>query len=477
MNTRDFIVNDIEESRDTYINAACSIWDHPELAFHEDKSSALLQDMLRDAGFSIQTGLAGMSTAFIAEYGSGSPTIGIMGEFDALPGMSQRSESVEREPLVENGPGHACGHNLLGTGSAAAAIAVRHYIESNSLKGTIRFYGCPAEEGGSGKAYMARAGLFHDLDAAFSWHPSRYLSPWMVRMNACISAEFWFEGIAAHAASAPWMGRSALDACEIMNIGMNYMREHIPEHAKLHYAYLNAGGTAPNIVPESAGLRYIFRASNVEDALDIRSRAEDAAKGAALITGTKVTIKYSEGYADYMPNIPLTKLMGKAVEEVGPIAYDEKDYELARKIRASLPENCTNNIMWQYTGLNESEAREYFKTHVLYDRSGKFIDTVCNAPASSDMGDVSHCVPTAQVEVPCYTIGTPNHTWQMTAQTRSTIGQKGMLEAAKCIGLCVAKLFEDTDREILKSARQEFDTQMQGRSYVCTFPDTLMPPR
>ncbi len=477
MHARDMIVNYIESHRDEFISIACDIWDHPELAFHEDHACEVLSGLMKNAGFRVTSGVAGMATAFVAEYGSGSPVIGFMGEYDALPNLSQASECVERTPLVPDGPGHGCGHNLLGTGSAAAAIAVKEYLVSHGLSGTIRFYGCPAEEGGSGKAYMARDGLFSDLDAAFSWHPSRYLSPWMNRMTASISAEFWFQGISAHAASAPHMGRSALDACELMNVGMNYMREHIPPHAKLHYAYLDTGGPAPNIIPEKAGVKYNFRAVTVEDAISIRDRAEAVARGAALMTGTEVSVVYNEGYSNYVPNITLTKLMGQAVEEVGPISYDEKDYALANKIRASLPENCYQNIAWQFTGLSAAEASEYFRTHVLYDRPGKFMDYDVVAPASTDVGDVSHCVPTAQVEVPCYTIGTPNHTWQMTAQTRSTIGQKGMLEAAKCLALCAVKLLEDNSGSILQEARREFDSFTGGKPYTCPIPNDRIPPR
>ena len=476
MNPRDELVASIEGKRDAYIQAACEIWDNPELCFHEDKSAAILEDLLEKAGFAVKKGVAGMTTAFVAEYGSGSPVIGIMGEYDALPGMSQESGCTERKPIVEGGPGHGCGHNLLGTAGVAAVTAIKEYMEAHGVKGTIRYYGCPAEEGGCGKAYMARAGLFEDLDAALSWHPSRWLAPWMLKLNASLGSTFTFTGKASHASSAPQMGRSALDACELMNVGVNYLREHISSDAKVHYAYLDAGGTAPNIVQAHAVLKYQFRAPTVEEAMDIRSRVEDIARGAALMTGTKVEIQYNEGYSNYVPNIALTKVMGKAVEEVGPIQYDEADYELAKKFRASLPADCTRNIDWHSTGLSAVEAAEYFRTHVLYDRPGKFLDIDAGAPASTDMGDVSHCVPTAQVEVPCYTIGTPNHTWQMTAQTRTSIGQKGMLEAAKCLALCAVKLFE-VDGTVLADAKKEFDIMMGGKKYVCPFPAELHPPR
>ena len=477
LDAKEQIAQWMREHEGKLIEVSEKIWDNPELAFHEDMASGLLADMLELDGFTVTRGVANMQTAFLAQYGQGGPVIGFLGEYDALPQMSQKPEEIARAPIVEGGAGHACGHNLLGTGSAAAAMAVKHYMQQNGLGGTVRFYGCPAEEGGSGKAYMARDGLFSDLDAAFSWHPSRYLAPWMVRLCASISAEFWFEGTAAHAASAPHMGRSALDACEIMNIGMNYMREHIPSGAKIHYAYIDAGGTAANIIPDRAGLKYIFRAPTVEEAIDIRKRAEDAARGAALISGTKAIIRHNEGYSDYVPNKALTRVMGEAVEEIGPIVYEEADYELARKIRASLPENCTQSIGWEYTGLGPAEAREYYKTHVLYDRPGKFIDIEAHAPASTDMGDVSHCVPTAQVEVPCYTIGTPNHSWQMTAQTRSSIGQKGMLEAAKCLALCGVKVLQDESGAILADAKQEFAAVMGSKGYECPFSAELMPPR
>lgn len=467
----------IEKKRQIYIDLSCDIWDNPELAFHEDYASRRLMDLLSDEGFSIINPLAGMETAFVAEFGSGKPVIGFMGEYDALPKMSQHAEVMERDPIDAEAPGHACGHNLLGTGSAAAAIAVKDYIQQRGLSGTVRFYGCPAEEGGSGKAYMAREGLFKDLDAAFSWHPSRYLSPWMTKMSASAMVEYWFHGISAHAASAPHMGRSALDACELMNVGMNYLREHIPPRSKLHYAYLDSGGEAPNLIPEKAGVIYNFRASTAEEIIDIRERANAVAEGAALMTGTKVSFVYREGYSDYIPNIVLTKLMGEALEELGPIPWDKEDYLLAHKVRDSLPEDCYRSIAWQFTGLNEADAREYYRKHVLYDRPGKFLDYEVYAPASTDMGDVSHCVPTAQVEIPSYTIGTANHSWQMTAQTRSSIGHKGMLHAAKSLALCAIKLLEDEDQSLLTEARKEFLVATGGKDYVCPIPPERKPQR
>lgn len=477
MTTCEQITRYIDAHRASFIDVACDIWDHPELAFHEDHACAQLSALLAREGFRITPHVAGMTTAFVAEYGCGKPVVGIMGEYDALPNLSQTSECTTRAPLVPDGAGHGCGHNLLGTGSAAAAIAVRHFMEQNGLSGTLRFYGCPAEEGGSGKAYMARAGLFDDLDAAFCWHPSRYLSPWMMRMNANVSVEFWFQGVSAHAASAPHMGRSALDACELMNVGANYLREHLPPNAKLHYAFLDAGGKAPNIIPERAGVKYLLRAAALEDVNAIRARVESIAQGAALMTGTQLTVKYNEGCSDYVPNLALTKLMGSAVDAVGPIVYDEADYALARRIRDSLSPDCTKGIAWQFTGLSAEDAAEYYRTHLLYDRPGKFIDREVYAPASTDVGDLSHCAPTAQVEVPCYTIGTPNHTWQMTAQTRSSIGQKGMLHAAKCIGVCAAMLFEADGSSVLREARDEFERVVGTGAYVCPFPDELQPRR
>lgn len=476
MTPRDQLVNWIEDNRAQYIAASENIWDRPELAFHEDFAADTLCALLEKEGFKVERGVAGMSTAFVATYGEGHPIIGIMGEYDALPGLSQEAECTERKALVEGGPGHGCGHNLLGTAGVAAVSALKAYMIEHGTKGTIRYYGCPAEEGGCGKAYMARAGLFSDLDAAFSWHPSRYLSPWMVRMNAVASTLFTFHGKAAHASSAPQMGRSALDACELMSVGVNYLREHVSPEAKMHYAYQDCGGTAPNIVQAKATVKHMFRAPTMEEVLSIRARVEDIARGAALMTGTTVEINHLEGYSNYVPNVALTKVMGAAIEEVGPIQYDEADYELAKKIRDTLPEDCTRNISGLYTGLSPDEAAHYYKTHLLYDRPGKFIDAISYAPASTDMGDVSYCVPAAQVEVPCYPIGVPNHTWQMTACTRSSIAMKGMLQAAKCMALCALKVFED-DGTILEEAKKEFDIMTGGKPYTCAFPDDLNPPR
>jgi len=325
----------IDQHKVQYVKVAKTIWEHPELGYLEFKSSALLQKMLKEEGFTIQKGVAGIPTAFIASYGSESPVIGILGEFDALPGLSQEA-IPEKKPVIEDGHGHGCGHHLFGTASAAAAISVKHWLIATGTKGTIRFYGCPAEEGGSGKVYMVRAGLFNDVDIVLHWHPADMNSadPWTSLAN--ISAKFRFTGIASHAAAAPEKGRSALDGVESMDYMVNMMREHVPQETRIHYVITNGGGTAPNVVPAKAEVFYYVRFINAKDLMDIFNRVVKAGQGAALGTGTTMNYEIIHGVHTLLPNLSLSKLMDANLRRVGGVSYTEDEEQFAEKIRTTL---------------------------------------------------------------------------------------------------------------------------------------------
>ncbi|MEA1898518.1 MAG: amidohydrolase, partial [Bacteroidota bacterium] len=325
----------LNNNKEEYVKIAFEIWNNPELGYLEFESSKKLQDLLAKEGFTIEKGVAGLPTAFIASYGKGSPIIGIMGEFDALPGLSQKA-IPEKVPVVENGPGHGCGHHVFGVASAAAAISVKHWLEESGTPGTIKFFGTPAEEGGSGKVYMVRAGLFDELDIALHWHPAdlNAANPWST--NANISAKFRFSGIASHAAGAPEKGRSALDGVEAMNYMVNMMREHLPQETRIHYVITGGGGIAPNVVPPKAEVYYYVRYSDASELMNIFQRVVKAAEGAAMGTGTEMEYEIMGGVHSVLPNVALSKILDANLREVGGVIYNEKENEYAEKIRASL---------------------------------------------------------------------------------------------------------------------------------------------
>ncbi|MCO5723833.1 amidohydrolase [Robiginitalea marina] len=415
---------------EAYGKIALQIWEWAEMGYQEVQSSALLQKTLADAGFRIEAGVAGIPTAFVAEYGSGSPVIGILGEFDALPGLSQQATP---EKLSAGGEaGHACGHHLFGTASAAAAIAAKDWLARGGQQGTIRFYGCPAEEGGSGKVYMTRAGLFDDLDVALHWHPGDRNDASASASLANKSAKFRFHGVSAHAAGAPEKGRSALDGVEAMNAMVNLMREHIPEKARIHYV-ITDGGKAPNVVPDFAEVYYYARHNSREVVIDIFDRIVKAAEGAALGTGTTMDYEMIGGTYELLPNVRLQQVMHKNLEAVGGVAYTPEEMRFAEQIAKSLGSG----------GLQADMARgvQPFKTE-------------SQAYGSTDVGDVSFAVPTAGLRIATWVPGTPAHSWQAVAAGGTSIGLKGMMVAAKTLAATAIDLFKDP--KALAEGRAEF---------------------
>ncbi len=436
------IVKELNQKEEAYGEAAKTIWNFAEVGYQEEKSSALLQDMLSKEGFKIQKGVAGIPTAFVATFGEGQPVIGILGEYDALPGLSQDAWP-SRKVLKEGAAGHACGHHLFGVGSAAAAIAVKNWLVATKQKGTIKVYGTPAEEGGSGKVYMVRAGLFNDVDAVLHWHPADSNSASAGSSLANISAKFRFYGVAAHAAAAPDRGRSALDGVEAMNHMVNMMREHVPSDARIHYV-ITQGGKAPNVVPDFAEVYYYVRHPSRDVVQDMWSRIIKASEGAAMGTGTTVKHEIIGGVHELLPLETLAKVMYKNLSEVGGVKYDNAEMDFAKKMQASfdVPEDSKPDLA------SAAKILPY-----EYERAGA---------GSTDVGDVSWTVPTVGLRTATWVPGTAAHSWQAVAAGGTSIGRKGMMVAAKTIALTAVDLFQNP--KALSDAKAELD-EKRGKKF------------
>jgi aminobenzoyl-glutamate utilization protein B len=426
----DIAIKHIEANSAAYAETAMQIWHFAELGYQEYKSSALLQKTLKDAGFTITIGVAGMPTAFIAEYGSGHPIIGILGEYDALPGLSQ-AIVPEEKPIKPGEPGHGCGHHLFGVGSAAAAIAVAEWLTKTKTKGTIRFYGTPAEEGGGGKTYMVKAGLFDDVDAVLHWHPSGTNSADAASSLANKSAKFRFYGTSSHAAGSPWFGRSALDGVESMNYMVNMMREHIPVESRIHYV-ITEGGDAPNVVPAFAEVFYYCRHPDMDMVKQNFEWLVKAAEGAALGTQTRMDYEVIHGLYNVQPNETLARLMNKNLNLVGGYTYTASEKIFAEQIQSTLPapSNLENTNMVMPYKVEEK-----------------------GTGGSTDVGDVSWVVPTTGMRAATFVPGTTSHSWQAVAAGGTSIGTKGMIVAAKTMTLTAIDLFKDPS--ILQTAKTE----------------------
>jgi len=435
------VLKQLDAKAETYSEIAHTIWNLAEMGYLEEKSSALLQETLAAEGFSIEKGIAGIPTAFVAEYGSEYPVIGILGEYDALPGLSQ--EAVPEKKSAGGEAGHACGHHLFGTASTAAAISVKDWMKANNIKGTIRFYGCPAEEGGSGKVYMVREGVFDDVDVALHWHPSSANAASAGAALANKSAKFRFYGISAHAAAAPQMGRSALDGVEAMNYMVNMMREHVPDDARIHYV-ITEGGEAPNVVPDFAEVYYYARHNTRDVVVDIFDRMVKAAEGAALGTGTSMEYEMIGGTHELLPNLTLQKMMHDNLVKVGGITYTPEEKAFAEKISKSLG-NESLNIKVAETVQPYKETAEAF--------------------GSTDVGDVSFTVPTAGLGTATWVPGTPAHSWQAVAAGGMSIGSKGMMVAAKTLALTAMDIFENPST--VEAAKKELE-ERRGKDFKYT---------
>jgi aminobenzoyl-glutamate utilization protein B len=416
------VLKALDAKSDFYGGIAKQIWSNPELGYLETKSSELLQKTLSDAGFAVKAGVADIPTAFVAEYGSGKPVIGIMAEFDALPGVSQ-SVSPFKDPVIQGGAGHACGHHLFGAASVAAGISVMDWMKANKIKGTIRVYGTPAEEGGGGKVYIARAGLIQDVDVMMHWHPGSDNEAGATSSLANISTKFRFYGEASHAAAAPERGKSALDAVESMNFMVNLMREHVPMETRMHYV-ITRGGEAPNVVPAFAESYHYVRHPDAMVVKEIFARMVKAAEGAALGTQTRMEYEVINGVYNLLPNETLARIMQKNLEKIGGVIYSEEDKKFAEEIVKTFPAGVKVNI--------ENAAK--IEPFVVNEKG---------AGGSTDVGDVSWLVPTVGLGTATWVPGTSAHTWQAVAAGGTAIGQKGMMVAAKTLTLTAMDIFKN----------------------------------
>ncbi len=460
----------IESIRERLINISNKIWEYAETALEEHNSSKLLSDTLKDMGFKVDLAVADMSTAFVASYGSGSPVIAILGEYDALPGLSQEARPIEK-PRIQGAPGHGCGHNLLGVGSLGAVLAVKQAIDDGEVKGTIRYYGCPAEETFNAKGYMIQSGLFDDVDIAMTWHPSFLNMLNDMSALAMNSVIFKFYGKTAHAAGDPYNGRSALDAVELMNIGCNYLREHVISDARIHYV-ITDGGKAPNIVPDFAEVWYFVRAPERHQVDDIYDRIVKIAKGAELMTETKLEIDFLSGTYNSKYNKTVQEVIQKAMGRRGP-PFDEQDREFAKEMQKSLPagsmEGYIKLVPPHLIDLANQVLSEPLNTIVIPPLgSGQ------SMPSSTDVADVSWKVPLAEFTAATSIIGTPGHSWFQAACAGMSIGHKGMIYAAKTMALSAIEFMRNP--ELVQKAKTEFKEQHKERVYKSPFPKGLKPP-
>ncbi len=462
----------IRANKEMLINVSDKIWEFAETGLEEHKSSELLVKTFEEAGFTVDKGVANMPTAFVASYGSGKPVIAILGEYDALPGLSNKTEP-KRNPLKEGAPGHGCGHNLLGTAGLGGAIAVKEAIDAGDAKGTIRYYGCPAEETFNTKGYMIKPGnLFEDVDITLTWHPSEFNVIMNMTVLAMNSVVFKFHGRTAHAAGDPFNGRSALDAVELMNVGANYMREHIIPDARLHYIITN-GGVAPNIVPDEAEVYYFVRAPERYQVEELYQRLIKVAKGATLMTETEMEIDFLSGTYNTIHNNVVSVVIMENMRKVGPPRFNKEELEFARELNKSIPPNSLDGIKKlippEYMDIAMKVFSEPLCPIVLPDiGKGQVL------PGSTDVSDVSWYTPLGEFSIATQTMGSPGHSWQIVATSGMSIGHKGMLAAAKILALSAIDFMNNPD--LVEKAKKEYEETFKDKPYESPFPEGHQPP-
>ena len=470
-------VKDLVASKaDAAVVLAKEIWNYAELSYEEVRSAAALINALRQEGFAIKEGIAGIPTAFTATFqsGSGKPVAGFLAEYDALAGLSQKAGCPVQEAAVPGGAGHGCGHNLLGAGCYAAAVALKDYLVKENKDGTVIFFGCPAEEGAGSKQFIARAGYFDNVDFAYTWHPETINEVGSKGSVAIMGANFTFTGVAAHAGAEPHLGRSALDAVELMNVGCNYLREHMIDAARIHYAYSDAGGSAPNVVQSYAVIKYEVRAPKVSQVQELFTRVVDVAKGAALMTGTKMQYEITMAFSDYTANRTLGAVVDQCFRELGAPDWTEADYELAAGFLRTYPRSTMAGI--------REKLGAYFAPEELDKALEKPLDSTVHPfypkaagynSGSTDVGDVGYATPTVMFHVATACLGNVGHSWQNTAFACSDIGMKGMLRAAEVMTLSAIRTMEQP--ELIRKAKEEL-IRKNGGKYRCPLPDYVTPP-
>ena len=446
---------------------ADQIWHRPELAYQEHFACELQINDLEHDGFTITRNVAGIPTSFVAEFSQGTegPFIGILGEYDALPGLSQKNQEIQ-DPIVAEGPGHGCGHNLLGTASLAAASVIKAWLMQSGTAGTVRYYGCPAEETLEGKIFMARAGVFDDLDFALCWHPGYKTTVWAGSCQSMNSIRYRFRGRTAHAAANPESGRSSLDAVELMNIGVNYLREHVVDCARIHYVITNGGG-APNVVPDDCEVWYFIRANQRTQVDEITDRIRKIAQGAELMTETTLEEIFIAGCYELLPNNVLSDYLMGVLHELGEIAFTEDEVAYAKTVSRAFPMELRQLIMEQ------ERIPQDLVDEGLSGAVWPIADRGVVLPGSSDVSDVSWITPVGQIMTPTWALGTPSHSWAATATGAMSIGHKAMMHAAKAMGIAAINAF--IDPTIIHRARAEFEQSTGGKSYVCPIPADVHP--
>lgn len=463
----------IDQRKGEFTALSDFLWDNPEVGYKEIRASGKYCEFLKTEGFKVKQGLAGIQTAFSGTFGSGKPIIGILGEFDALPGMSQKAGVLTREAVIEGAPGHGCGHNLLGVASLAAAISIKEYIKQTGCSGTVIFYGCPAEENGAGKAFMARDGVFDQLDLAISWHPGETCGVSGERTMANYKILYKFYGISSHAAMAPERGRSALDAVELMNNGVQYLREHIPSDNRVHYAITNTGGDAPGIVQAYAEVLYLMRAPTLDGVKKLYERISRIAQGAALMTDTTYEEKFIKATSDVVLNTELMKVLYKNLMEVPELVFDELDRKCARNYRTTMhnPQSYFDELL-----ADIEDTKEYDR--IKHEIGMELHSVVMPFPkerqgfASSDVGDVSHVCPVGQIGVSTMPAGTAMHSWQEVAVGKLPMAHKGMLYAAKVMAGAGIDIL--INPEIAERAYREY-VKKTGGKFISPIPSNVMP--
>ena len=465
----------IEAKRDLITDIADQVWSFAELSLQEEQSAALYCAALEREGFQVERGICDIPTAFSAAYGSGRPVIGILAEYDALSGLSQRGGSLTREELIPGGCGHGCGHTLLGAGALAAALGVKDYLERTGAGGTVVLYGCPGEEGGAAKAFMARDELWRGLDAALTWHPEDANEVVTGSTNSCIQTQYTFTGVASHAAGAPDRGRSALDAVELMNIGVQFLREHMSDKARVHYAITDAGGRSPNVVQPRASVLYMVRSNHVSEAVELQKRVDDIAQGAALMSGTTFEKKFIDGLADTVPCHTLETVLYRNFQELGVPNYPEEEHRYADALAETYPGgDLTPGIGAKYDPELAAAARGLRRQrgHAMNDFLLPLYQGEAFNPGSTDVGDVSWQTPTGQIHVAAWPNGCPGHSWQNVSCDRTSIGHKAALHAGKVLAAAAIDLLETPT--VLEEARAEQRRQTE-EGYTCPIPADAVP--
>lgn len=459
------LYNTIDENAPEVIALSDAIWEYAELSMEEYKSAAYYCELLEKEGFTVERELCGIPTAFSGSFGSGSPRIGILGEFDALSGLSQVAGSTQKQSLVPGGNGHGCGHNLLGAGSFGAALAIKKAIEAGALQGTVIFYGCPGEEGCAGKTFMARDGMFRDLDAALTWHPGSTNEVTVGSNAACMQVEYSFHGVASHAAGSPDKGRSALDAAELMHVGVQFLREHMPPHSSVHYSITDGGGVSPNVVQAEAKTVFMVRSETVRKAKELLHRVNNIAQGAALMTDTQVTTRQIDGTASTVSNEALEQVMYENMQQVPIPAYTQEELAFAQALHDTCPAalpgtlSATNRDIRAFVEEKTDGGKRAMNDFII-----PYVPSTMFTPGSTDVGDVSWLTPTAQFTTATWVSGTPGHSWQNVSLGKTGIAYKGMLQAAKILAGAAADLMESP--ALLEKIRKEF-SKNAAEGYDC----------